>query len=242
MRDKGFSIHKAIQFGWHTVKNNVGFFIILLLISMLIPFLPTFLGNFVSKEFYIIGIFLQLTGKVLGIVVYLGLIKISLKYCNGLKPKVDDLLSSFSLLFKYIPAIIVAMTIFYGIFSLFLGVSFLLGRYVGENLVVSVALFAGVVFLIVFFIVWTIRLSFFPYFIVDQRYGPINSLKASFQITSGLTLRLILLEIVLLLINFAGIIIFLVGLFITVPIYLMTKAHVYRTLSCEPVKPVESGQ
>jgi uncharacterized membrane protein len=202
MNEKRFSIGDAVRFGWDTMKGNIGFFIALLIVAFLIVNIPGAVGNFAS-DFPLISFVLILAGMLLSLVVQMGLIKVSLKFSAGIKGKLDDLLSSFNLLLKFI-----AGSIVYGLIVL-----------------------GGSLLLFIPGIIWGVKFSLFPYFIVDRELGPIEALKASSQVTAGAKWQLFLLGLVLGLINLAGALVFLVGLFATVPISMVAYARVYRTLA-----------
>jgi uncharacterized membrane protein len=203
MGTKGFSITEAIRFGWDILKGNTGFFIGLLIVAFLIQTLPRIIGDFVIKDFPLISIILYLASSVLNIVVQLGLLKISLKFCDGIKGEFDDLLSTFNLLISYSAA-----SILYGLIVL-----------------------GGLILFIVPGIIWGIKFSLYPYFIVDKGIGPVEAIKASGRATEGEKLNLFVFGIVLGLINFAGALFILIGLFITIPISMVAYAHVYRALA-----------
>lgn len=203
MRDKRFSMGEAISFGWETMKANVGFFIGLLIVAFLVENVLSIMSGFVEGDFPAIAALLSLAGAVVGIVVQMGLIKVSLKFCDGIKGKLDDLLSSFHLVLKY-----VAAAILYGLIVL-----------------------VGLLLLIVPGVIWGIKYSLFPYFIVDHELGPIAALKASGEATNGAKWDLCLFGGLLGLINIAGALALLVGLFATVPATMVAYAHAYRTLA-----------
>jgi len=203
----------AVRFGWETVKGNLGFFIVLLLVASLIQNLPGIIGRFAEK-FPLISLTLFLAGWFLGFVVQMGLIKVSLKFCDGTKGKLDDLLSSFDLLFKFI------------------GGTFLYG----------LIIMAGFVLLVVPGIIWAVKFSLTPYFIVDRNLGPIEALKASSKATKGAKWDLFLFGLLLGLINLAGALAFVVGLFVTMPVTMLAYAHAYRTLAGGEKSPAESPE
>jgi len=203
MNEERFSIKKAIRFGWDTMKANLGYFIVLLIVAFLIERLPGMLGNFARRDFPVISLILFLSGWILSFVVQMGLMKISLKFCDGIKGKLDDLLSSFNILLPF-----VAASILYGLI-----------------------VFAGFILLVVPGIVWGVRFSLYPYFIVDRNMGPVQALKASAQATTGEKWHLFLFGILLGLINLAGALCFFIGLFATIPTSLVAYAHTYRQLA-----------
>ncbi len=206
-----FSIKEAVRFGWDTMKVNIGFFIVLIIVAGLIQIIPRLMGDFVYSEFPIIAIILYLTATVLEIVVSLGLIKVGVKFCDGIKGKLDDLLSSFNLVFSYFAASVVYLLIVFG----------------------------GLLMFIVPGIIWAIKYSLFAYYIVDEGLGPIEAIKASGKATKGAKFQLFLLGILLGLINLGGLLAFLVGLFATIPTSMVAFAHAYRQLAGKEISRVE---
>jgi uncharacterized membrane protein len=210
MNDKKFSIGEAIRFGWETMKGNIGFFIVLIIVAGLIENIPGTIGNF-AKDFPLISLLLFFAGWLLGFVVQMGLIKVSLKFCDGIKGKLDDLLSSFNLLLNFI----------------------------GASIVYSLIVFGGTLLLIVPGVIWAIKFSLFPYFIVDKGMGPIEAIKASGNATTDEKMHLFLFGLALGGINIAGALVFIVGLFATIPTSMVAYAYVYRTLAGEADTPDE---
>jgi uncharacterized membrane protein len=198
-----FSMGEAIRFGWDTMKNNIGFFIGLLIVAFLIENLPGILSNVVASDLPIIAAVLSFAGAILGLVVQMGLIKVSLKFCDGVKGTFDDLLSSFNLVLKFIIGGILYFLIVLG----------------------------GTILLIVPGIIWGIKFSLFPYFIVDDNLGPVEAIKASGNATDGAKWDLFLFGLLLGLINVAGALVFFIGLFATIPASMVAYAYVYRNLS-----------
>ena len=203
MSEQRFKMGEAISFGWKTMKENIGFFIALLIIAFLIENVPGAIAEYAGEEFPLISFVLLFTGLVLGFVVQIGLIKISLQFCDGIKGKLDDLLSSFDILLPFIAA------------------SFLY----------ALIIFGGFLLLIVPSIIWSIQFGLYPYFIVEKKLGPIEALKASSRATMGAKWDLLLFWLVIVLINIAGFFVFVVGLFATIPTSMVAYAYVYRKLA-----------
>jgi uncharacterized membrane protein len=218
-----FGMGEAIRFGWDTMKSNIGFFIGLLIVAFLIENLPGIISHFVTGTFPMVAVLLTAAGMLLGMVVQMGLMKVSIKFCDGIKGQLDDLLSSFNLLLKYFAGSLVYFLIVIG----------------------------GIILLIVPGIIWAIKFSLFPYFIVDKGLGPIEAIKASGRATDDAKWDLFLFGGLLGLINLAGALVFLVGLFATIPASMVAYAYAYRKLSGEntvsrmpeksPQKPSASG-
>ena len=199
---KKFSINETIQFGWQTLRKNLGFWISLLIIVGLLFTIPDVIANQVRKESHFFGFIIDVLSFVLSILISIGLIKISLRFCDQEKGKFSDLFLWYPLFFKYLFS-----SILYGLIVVF-----------------------GLVLLIVPGIIWAIKFFFYDYFIVDKGVGPIEALKRSSALTKGIKWDLFVFSLVLLIINFLGALAFVIGLFITIPITMVAQAFVYRKL------------
>jgi len=209
METQKFSMGKAIEFGWNITKNNLGFFIVLLIIAGLILIIPETLSQLTRQNAPGLSIILRIAFFVLQMVIGMGLIKITLRFCDNEKAEFSDLFCCLHLFFKYLLG-----SILYG-------------------LIVS----AGTILLIIPGIIWAIKFYFFGYLIVDKGLGPIEALKRSSAITDGSKWDLFLLGLLLFGINLIGAIPFLLGWFITIPITMVTMAFVYRRLLHETEVP-----
>ncbi|MBI4848423.1 MAG: hypothetical protein HY808_07605 [Nitrospirae bacterium] len=203
IREKKFSAEAAIKFGWDTMKTNIRFFIVFLIAAFLIENLPVIIANIMRENSPVASAAFYLASWVLGFLVQMGFITVGLKFCDGKKAEIDDLLSSFNLLLTFIAGSVVYYLIILG----------------------------GLVLLIVPGIIWGIKFSLFPYFVVDKGLGPIEALKASGKATEDAKWDLFLFGLLLGLINLIGVLCLLVGLFATLPATLVASAYVYRKLA-----------
>jgi len=149
MRTQKFSKKEAIQFGWNIMKNNLGFFITILLIMGLIFFAEIFVFELLKENFLFLYFIVSIISWIINTVIGMGFIKIALKFCDNEKPTISDLFSCFHLLFKV-----------------------LLGAFL-YGLIVC----AGLILFIIPGIIWLIKFWFLIYFIVDKEIGPIEALK-----------------------------------------------------------------
>jgi uncharacterized membrane protein len=202
---ENFSKKEAIKFGWEIAKKKIKFFIPILILVFGISSLLDYLSDLAKRKSFLISFFLTIIGVALSIIFSLGLVKISLKICDGEEPKISDLFSQYRLFFRFLFASII------------------------RNLV---TLF-GFILLIIPGIIFSIRLNFFDYLIVDRNSRIIESLKKSWEITKGSTWNLFLLYILLGLINVLGFFALIVGLFWSIPTAMVAEAFVYRKLSSE---------
>ncbi len=197
-----FSRGEAIRFGWETMKNNLGFFIVILITGGLIYFVPDIIEGLLSAKDSIILTTIGIASWVLSVVILMGLIKISLKFCDNEKTEFTDLFCCFPLFFKYL---------------------------FGSTLY-RLTVLVGMILLIIPGIIWAIKFQFYGYFIVDKGLGPIEALKRSSEITKGAKWDLFVFNSLLLLINLLGAICLFIGLFATIPTTIIATAFVYRRL------------
>ena len=113
MATKKFSKGEAIRFGWNTMKNNLGFFIGLLIIAGLITIILYVLQLLMEKDAPDLSLILSIVSVVLGVIIEMGMIKIALEFTDNSKAKLGDLFSCIPLLPKYMVA-----SILYGLIVL----------------------------------------------------------------------------------------------------------------------------
>ncbi len=202
MKPRKFSKKEAIRFGWQTMKSNFWFFVLLLIVATLIPYVPDIIKHLVRAEALVFVIIVSLVSWALSAVIQVGLIRIALKFCDNQKGKYSDLFAYYPLFFKYLLG-----SILYGLIVL-----------------------AGTILLIIPGIIWAIKYQFFSYFIVDKGAGPIEALKRSSAITKGSKWNLFLFALLLGLINLLGMLCLLLGSFATMPTTMVASAFVYRKL------------
>ncbi len=202
MTTKNFSKSEAIRFGWNTMKSNLGFFIGLLIVVGLIYFILGFIAGELREVDPFLSFIVRIISWVLQIIIGMGLIRIALRFSDDEKAEFADLFSCFHLFFKYLSG-----SILYG-------------------LIVS----GGMILLIIPGIIWAIKFQFFNYFIIDKGLSPIEALKKSSAITKGVKWNLFIFTLLLGVINLAGALCLLVGLFATIPTTMVAIAFVYRKL------------
>lgn len=201
---KSFDIREVLEKAIAEFKKNWKFLVAVFVISAGVNFLLSFIGSFLSEQHAAVRIVFNLFSIVVQIVLNLGLIRIYLKVVKGEKTQFSDLYADYQKSLIYFAA----------------------------SLVSSVLIVLGIVLLIIPGIVLAVRLQFWPYFVVEERIGPIAALKKSWQMTKGHFFRLLIFDIlVVVLLNFIGLLLLLVGLMVTAPISLLSLALVYRKLA-----------
>lgn len=202
MTTQKFSIGEAIHFGWKTMKENLGFFIGLLIVWGLLYTVPYAIAVMTMEANIFLGVILHIADIALTIVISMGFVKITLRFCDNEKGRFSDLFSQYRLFFNYL-------------FALYLYI---------------VILWSGALLLIVPGIIWGIKFCFCGYFVVDKGMGPTEALERSSVITRGVKWDLFVFFLALVGINLLGALALLVGLFATIPTTMVAAAFVYRRL------------
>ncbi len=138
----------------------------------------------------------------ISVIFKMGMITISLKFADGGKAAWADLYSTIKPFWRFLEA-----SVLFGI---------------GTTIGLIVFVVPGIMF--------ALACQYFGYLIVDRGLGVIAALKRSAEITKGVRLQLLGFAVILWLLNLAGMMLFLVGLLVTVPITMVAAAHVYRML------------
>jgi uncharacterized membrane protein len=195
-------ISQSLSYGWATMKKNLGFFILLIIVMGLIQGIPSGLVNALQKQNPGLAALVNIGAVVLQLIVSMGLIRILLNVFDSGKAEIGDLFSAVNFFFYYL----------------------------GGAILYGLIVFGGLLLLIVPGIIWSIKFQFFGYFIIDKGMGPIEALKASARITQGVKWELFAFGLLLSLINLAGLLCLVVGVFATIPTTWMASVFVYRHL------------
>jgi uncharacterized membrane protein len=242
MSESIFEPFDPILFGWNTLKGNLQFFAILMIIVSALYYIPVIIQMFFSNtvsppeaaSLGAIGILLAIIYPIIYQLVELGLVGISLEFRDDKPHEIKDLFKNYRLFPNFLAATI--------IYSFMVAIGFIL--------------------LIVPGIYLALKYMFYGYLIVDKGLGPIEALKESGRMTQGakkniivywLTLWCGMIVIMLILglfvaapagfiaaaiskdlvpvfVAIANIITMIINLLIIVPITKLSMADVYRIL------------
>jgi hypothetical protein len=111
--------------------------------------------------------------------------------------------------------------------------------YVLATICYGLAIIGGFVLLIIPGFIFMIMFVMYPYLVIDKDLGPIASLKRSRVITKGSRWRILGLWGALLLLNIAGLVCLIVGVFFTLSISYVAMAYVYDRLESGSAAEVE---
>jgi len=224
-----FSKKDALQFGWQTVRNKMGYFIGLSLVFVLTSVVLVPLQTYFSES-PVAALIIAILSIALTLIVDLGFMKITLKTYDGDPTDFPDLFRYYDLSPRYfLGTILFTLLIIVAMIPGIVFVSFVVSG-IGSGGIGTVAgILLGILFLIPVAFV-SVRFYFFGYFIVDQDAGALEAFKLSNQLTQGATWQLILLFLITIAIVVAGLLAFLVGLLVAYPVVLLTTTYVYRKL------------
>ncbi len=206
MGSERYSKAEAFRYGWNMMKNNFGFFIILLLIVGTFYIVPNIVSTLLEQSDPGLSGIINLVAMIINLFMGMGMIKVALKMSNDEKGEIDDLFSAWPLFLNYL----------------------------GGSILYGLIIFGGILLLIIPGFIWAIKFQFYGYFIVDKGMGPIEALKHSAAITAGVKGDLLLFGLLVGCINFLGVLCLFVGLFATIPTTMLALVFVYRALQPRP--------
>ncbi len=199
---KQISYKQAFNRGFEVFKSNFDYFILLFVLL----FLFTMGESYVQSSLDPIpaaGIAAQVLIFCLNIVISMGLIRLSLDFLDGKRPHMTEIFSPANLFIKFLTA----------------------------SVLYAAASIAGLILLIIPGLILGIRLMFFDYFVIDKGMDGLSAVKESWKITQGLFWPLSVFVSLAILINIAGILLFGLGLIVTIPVTIVAEAFLYRELT-----------
>jgi hypothetical protein len=211
MSGKYFRFSDVLGYGWHVMKNYFWFFVGVGFIWLIISYATTIIDYTARHTIYTesvpvpFKILIPIVNWVINIALGIGIVKIALSFCEGRKPTVGTLFD------------------FMGCFW----------RYLGAAILYMLIIIAGFILLIVPGIVWGVKYGLWPYFVIDKGLSPTAALKASAQTTMGVKWDLFGFGIVCALINLAGLLCLIIGIFAAYPMVIVAYALVYRQLAAQ---------
>jgi uncharacterized membrane protein len=202
MKQKKFDIGESVGFGWDTLKANLGFLILVLLIVWAVEAVFSIPDYFAARSAGPIFIF-NILSFIIGIFISIVLIKISLRYTYSEVPDFTDL---------------------------YTGYPYFLNMLFGSILYALIVI-GGLILLIVPGIIWGLKYQFFGYLIIDQDMDAVEAIKKSGKITMGEKGHLFLFALAGIGINLLGALACGIGLFASIPTVFVAHAHIYRKLA-----------
>ena len=201
-----FSIGEAVSYGWNAYWKNAGPMVVLTLVILLVNVVISVIAQ--SIDSFALTITVNIIGWIVSLLLALGLIRASLAVTRGEKPEVNMLFQPEG----FVPYIIASI-----IFGLGAAVGFIL------------CIVPGIIFVVIF---W-----FYGYVIAESgdAVSPTDALARAAAISKGKRWELFGLGVVLVLINFVGVLACGIGLLFTYGISAIAVAYAYRSLSGQTV-------
>jgi hypothetical protein len=242
MNKASFSIKDAFGFGWAMFKEKLWFLLGLVAISGLFAALPDVVAKLTDDK--IVFFLAQVISVVIGFVVDAGLIYVMLRLRDGKETKISDVFSQYPIVFQYFVA-----GVLYGVMVVGLPVLFVVYR-LNDSVVnhTSSLFYARDLFILIPLCILSmylvLRYQFYKYSLVDNYVDIVDSFKQSAKITDGQKWQLLRFSLAIIGINLLGLLVFGVGLFVTVPVTMLATVYVYRKLSApvEEPEPLEESK
>lgn len=203
-----FRYGEIISVSWEKTKKNFGIILLMLIGSFIVLMAFSFIANTFEKQ-GAIGIVAALVSYAVQMFITIGLIRCFLQMTDDQKVDLSDLFSGGDVLF----------------------------RFVIVNILYTLLCVLGYLLLIVPGIIWSIKYSFVPFFVVDKNIDIKESFKRSGEITNGYKWKIFGLMCLISLINIGGCLLLGVGLIVTIPLTCVISPVVYRLLCGELIKP-----
>jgi len=229
--DNKFSKGEAIRFGWDRMKDNLGFFIVYLIILFSVEFFFSAFAGLFEDSLPFLSFIFNVGYWIVIIISSLFVVKIGLRLYDNQKIGSYDFLSFTSSLF-------IKFLLGYILYWFFVLIGPYLWKVLYEYSVLKYQTDTYYIFMLIGFLVLiivstylAIKYQFAFYLIVDKNMDVFEAFKESGRLTDGYKWILLLFLIVLLIMGLIGAMVFLVGLFVTIPIAMIALAHVYKQLS-----------
>jgi len=223
----GFSPSSALRFGWETFKKRpwlfVGAFVLVALAQVVVEGLSRAVdapfGGAESDHAFLGG----LVSLALSTLISMGVTAFGLAAHDN--PDTVELSALWRPhpFWKYLGLTILFSRVF--VAAILLGVALVAGLGLESGLAIGIPL------LVVLGVIVMLMLLFSGFLVIDRGLGPIQALKESHRITRGYKWTLFVLSLLLLLINLAGLLALIVGVFVSAPVSLLALTHAYRVLS-----------
>ncbi|HEY9311329.1 hypothetical protein [Williamsia sp.] len=204
------SVGAAISYGWEKYKANVGPWIAVVLLSVVVSWVVSFVFSGFKLSTTNLGLLAlsTLASFVVSTLFKAAMTNGALAELDGNRPSINTFFNFRNLAVVFIVAIVVGVATVIGLFLL---------------------LIPG---LIVMFLTW-----YALTFAIDRDMDAMASIKASFELTSNNVGPLLLLALACFGLNFVGAILCGIGLLVTIPVTLIASTYAYRVLTGGVVSP-----
>jgi len=195
-----FVISDSLHAAWDLFKEKWYVIYGLYLIPVVVAVVYSLTLNALGEEFGVMSLFVMFIYMILQTVVSMGVVQGYLNLVRGKEINVETFKSMLPLVVNY-----------------FLG-----------TLLMGVIILAGLIFLIVPGIYFSLKYYFVPFLLIDKKMGPMEALKASEKMTKGIKWELVGLGAATILLAYMGLFALIVGIFVTAPVAAMSYVYFYE--------------
>lgn len=238
MTSKRFVIGDVLGFGWRVMASNLWFFVGLALVAGLLKMAPNWFNQAIGHlpapaiAIALISLIAAVVGWFISIIVNIGFIKISLRFCDGRKPPFGTLFDFQGCFWRYVGASVLQSLIVFAASPLFI-IPLVFWLVSGEEAFLLPVVVIGFFLFLVLAAFLSIKYGLCLYFVIDKGLRPVQALKASSRTTMGIKWKLFGFGLLCGLIILLGLLCLVVGVFAAYPIVLVANALVYRHLMAQ---------
>ncbi len=196
-----FSISDTLNEAWQLFKKNWMTLLALGFVTFIISVIINVIARSAGRNGGAI-LLIQVAAFVVNTIISLGWIRVLLKIARGQTAGVEDFQSGMPYFWNY-----------------------LLG-----NILYSLIVVVGFILFIIPGIIWSVQYHFIPYLIADKGVGPMQAMRMSSQMTKDLKFKIWLFFLTMGLVAIGGLIVFVVGLLIAIPVISIATALLYLKL------------
>ena len=207
-------VGSAISYGWKKFTENVGPFIILMLVVLVVTFVLNLVRGFLVPSdntgfvALVLGLFLSVVVYVITMIVQAGVYRAGLGVTKGVTPSVSQLTETGNI-----------------------------GTYILTSILVGLGTFVGLILCIIPGLIFFIFAAYAPIIALDKGLDPIESLKQSFGYVKDNFGQVFLILLVSYIVYVIGACLCGVGLLVSAPVALVAIIYSYRALNNELVTP-----
>lgn len=195
---------EAINYGWQKSKAHITRFLLWFGILIAVQVIAGAINPDNAQTSTTAGTIISIVVNIITLVIGLGLAKISLGIVYKREYKISDLfVTDIMTILKYI------------------------GAYILNTLIV----FAGMILLIIPGIVRSVKLSLFPYLVLEKGYGPFKAIRMSWRLTKGCVWDMFVIKFIAGLINILWVLAVVIGLLWTIPLMMIANAYIYKRIT-----------
>ena len=236
---KQLKVGSILSTAWEAVKSQIWVLVGVSIVYMIITYTISILySSLFSSDITAVGIFAYVLNMFISILFTLGYTKNIFQALDNFEPQVSAYAAQIRNVFTYLGASIVyTLIVFLSSFMLLL-----VGAFFAKDMgsaAQATAYFVqnmGIILLVLFILVlpsiyMSMRLQYYTALIIEEDAGAIESLKKSWEITKGHTgflIRILLVNVGLII---AGTCLFLIGIFIAIPLTYAVYCESYRKLN-----------